>query len=185
MREQLVPLKRPYRARGFDGRQCWKRNGDARASEGNQRIEKRQIILTAARSGARLTRETCRPRVPRLESCRSRHVDSTTACRTRNERVEATVRDGGNSSAPGRRRTGAVRRRGYSSGPTVHRRTHASAQLTQAARIGGGVPTWSRPPSFVRPTTSSTNRSLAMTAGESTKGYASQSPRPRFRLFSM
>ena len=64
------------------------------------------------------------------------------------------------------------------------RRSARRPQLTQAARIGG-VPAWSRLPSFVRPTTSSTNRSLAMTAGESTKGYASQSPRPRFRLFSM
>jgi hypothetical protein len=54
-----------------------------------------------------------------------------------------------------------------------------------AARSGGGAPTSVRAGTFVRPTSSSANRSLAITAVERTNGYASQSPRPRLRLFSM
>ena len=37
---------------------------------------------------------------------------------------------------------------------------------------------------LARPTTSSTNFSLATAEGERTNGYASASPRPRFRLFN-
>ena len=38
---------------------------------------------------------------------------------------------------------------------------------------------------FARPTTSSTNFSLATAVGERTNGYASPSPSPRFKLFKM